>query len=516
MAFSWHKLIPSTNIIPTSVVCPPPCTATDSGTIVNNAKCVFNTNGTIVCSFNQWTYNVEGAQCGGKSVLSGGVRTNPGKPIELRINAPLGCTIANDPALQDSVGQQEGHGGTAEMGSYPPQQFYYYRTPNSPSSTPSTLTTGEICFKFNPYSIPDRVVVISGRNRYRYSGWCVDPNANGTIPDFWHNPDVGATGLSQAEGAIGRSFPLPNSVLNLPLFGADTAQNPGGGAPIPCSDGACVGDTTCFSVRGNSGIGHFDTTSAANGKGYYSFQCFNAQSFYQTTSVPTCSVWSWLQAIWYKLWTGYVDFYGGDEAGFRTAYPQLTTAFNTIFTTDPGGTVPSGLKQYQVNLRKVLEDFVGYANLASSNDWEAANIVFPNVFLWDKDAYNAASTADKYKHLYIVGNANVIFDTQCLLGEGTEGSNARYGYTIHLDEVSHDATYGSTGNARLIGFFGCNPSSGSNSSSQAYFEMNTMDCVPESSYCEDCPNENTDTTTSRCEYYGYQSNCLYTPSNGFV
>ena len=509
MGFAWHKLIPRRANY--SVNCPPPCTDTGTYTETLDSFCAppDPDTGTQLCNtFNQES-EVGGAQCGGKPVLVGGVRSNPLAPLELRINMPLECYRTNNSAAQGTLGSLGGGGGVCEMGSIPALQLYYYRTPNSPSSTPLTITGGNICVQFNPFQVPDRMMVISGRNRYRYGGWGVDPSCDGSIPALWDNSSPGATGIKQAElslaGSLGRVWPLPNSVLDLPLFGANTSSNPGT-PPAPCSDGACS-DQVCFSVRSNTGIGHFGPTNIANGKGYYSFQCFNPQTFYQGVGIPTCSVWALLHAIWWDVWQ-----FSGNEASFRNDYPTLTTAFNNIFSSDPSGTNTD-----ISNVRYRLQAFASQllADLGIS-------FIIPNVFFWDKAAYDAAgSNTDKWKHLYVVGNANVIFDTQCLIGQGVPGDPNRYGFVIHLDEVSHDPTYGSTGNARMLGFFGCDSGQAlvSNNTSQAYFELATMNCVPiatapagDPDYCAECPNVQIKPQpyNFECKYQGYFPDCPHT------
>jgi hypothetical protein len=99
---------------------------------------------------------------------------------------------------------------------------------------------------------------------------------------------------------------------------------------------------------------------------------------------------------------------------------------------------------------------------------------------------------------------------------GLGGINDLYGFVIHLDEVVHDPTYGSTGNARLVGFFGCNASNGNNPNSNAYFGISTMNCVPTqnpktgvfATYCDECANEGIiDLNVNSCYHYGYDSDC---------
>lgn len=513
MGFAWHKLIPRHPSVPS--VCPPPCIDVDGWVESIDSVCApERPNGTQPCAvFNPVSYPTGGLQCGGEPVLGGGQRNNPGGPLELRLNVPLNCTAPNAADIHNSLSMAQ----RCEMGAASvTRQFYYYRTPNSPSSLPTQIASEKICLKFNPFSIPDRLMVISGRNRYKYGGWHVDPSCaaageEGGPPNIWDVVDVGGTGIKQAETlSLGRPWPLPNSVLNLPLFGANESVNPSV-PPTPCGSGACT-DPSCFSVRSNTGTGHYGRSDQGNGKGYYSFQCFNPMGFVGDNSLPTCSVWSLVQALWYQAWSPY-----GNEISGRTAYPNTWTAFSNLLAANPSESTSD-----KSNVAHHLDLFANA--LASFVDAPGITTALPNVFLWDKDAYVAASTnEDKWKHIYIVGNANVIFDTQCMLGSGSAGSSDRYGFVIHLDEVAHDPTFGSTGNARLLGFFGCNPSNASNANSSAYFELTTMNCVPSynpkkgvySTYCDECANEGVDLVENECYHQGYSPNCNFTWPTGW-
>ena len=506
MGFAWHKLLPRKVGTPN---CPPPptCGGPDEIFTICYGVCPPDPDGgSNPCAvFDCEDVVIGGPQCGGEPILRGSVSTNPGKPVEYRINCPLYCYTTNDstPLVYSGICDFEERTGR--------KHNYYYRTPNSPSTEPTQITGGSICFKYNAYSVPDRSMVISGRNRYKYFGWGADPSCNGTIPTFWDS--AGGSGIKQNELSIsGRAWPSANSVLNLPLFGADTSLN--SPSTNPCSYGACQ-DQSCFTARSNSGIGHYSTPvgNPGNGSGYYSFQCFNPQSYVDPSSgfipVPTCSVWSLVHAIWYQV-------HGGNEPDADSNYPDLKTAITSLFSADPSGVQsPSG----QQNVRYYLQ------NLATNLQAASYTFIYPNVFLWDKDAFQGAgNNPDKWKHIYVVGNANVLFDTQCTNNQ-SGGEIVKFGYVIHLDEVSHDPVYGSTGNARLIQWFGCDPTAGGNAGSIAYTEMNTMDCVPtnskgapQSSYCSDCQNEGQDGNVvvpqMQCEYRGYQPQCPYNALNG--
>jgi hypothetical protein len=495
MGFAWHKLLPR-KIGTQNCPPPPPCEENDEVSEICVTVCPPDpAPGPFPCAIIDCETIIIGGPPCSEPILIGGIQTNPGKPIEYRINAPLRCYAVSDSTPVEYSGICDFEERTGKV------HNYYYRTPNSPSSAPAQITGGPICFKYNAYSVPDRAMVISGRNRYKYFGWGADPSCDATIPTLWDSP--GGSGIKQSELSIsGRSWPLPNSVLNLPLFGADTSLN----SPNtnPCSYGACR-DQSCFGVRSNSGIGHYATNSG-NGTGYYSFQCFNPQSYANSNydPVPTCSVWSLVHAVWYQ-------FHNGDESG---ADASIKASVTSLFSADPGGQQLSG-KQ---NVRYYLETLAG--NLLTLGGYP---FIYPNVFLWDKAAFEAAgNNTDKWKHIYVIGNANVLFDTQCTNNQSQEID--KFGHVIHLDEVSHDPEYGSTGNARLIQWFGCDPDNGGNIGSIAYTEMNTMNCVPTNSkgqptnsYCSNCQNEDenggVNVTQIDCEYRGYKPACPYSPLN---
>ena len=79
----------------------------------------------------------------------------------------------------------------------------------------------------------------------------------------------------------------------------------------------------------------------------------------------------------------------------------------------------------------------------------------PGVILWDRDSYLAASNnTDKWKHLYIPGSANIIFDSGC-----THTNGDWRAHRVILDEGNHDNAWGSPNAARIIQFRGCNNAS---------------------------------------------------------
>lgn len=535
MAFSWHKLIPTGKACPDPIVCTrdvwqtgsiciDPCP--ENGTPNNPGGA-----GPQICQLTcQNGVSIQGTGCPDFSLMSqSSVDVTPGCPREIRISGGiLPCDAEN---LRTNVATDFTNNGLlsdpADPGTWNAQFGFYYRTPNSPSATPSRFEFSPICMRFNTLEIHDRLMLISGRNRYRYAGWGVDPTYNSTsgltgIPKFWHNTIAGQTGLSQAECAIsGRSWPLPNSVLNLPLWGANTSENPAGavsdacGNVLPCTDPAI-----CFGCRSNSSVGHFLTgpdASVSNGKYYLSFQCFNPQSFYKDNGgdgqlwpngrlhqVPTCSLWSLVRAIYDRELRNWQELNFSTESDFRTSNPIFTRVFNGLIGTDPSLTgVGSGATSGQ-SIVKVYFDLLKQALSTETGS------VFdpPNVFLWDKSSYESASAADKWKHLYVIGNGNVLQDTGCISTALQVGPGVAMGNFAILDEVTHDPVDGSTGNARVIQFFGCNGfrTSNQNKVSQASLSISMVGCIPTdggkptNDYCIGC--KNSDDSASDCQYGG--------------
>lgn len=520
MAFSWHKLIPTGRACPEVITCIR--TLFQSGTICWDPCPGGGTpipgGGTLGCQLDPACAEVQGTGCPEFSM----VNQTPTLvwtpcPREIRLSGgTFPCEVTNN---RSNVVTDTSHSDgivastPADPGTWNAQFGYYRTTPRTPTSTPNRYDFTPVCIRWDSFSIPDRMLVISGRNRYRYAGWGVDPVYGNTggytgMPEFWHN--TGGTGLSQSECSIpGRGWPLPNSIMNLPLWGANTSNNPNlatsideCGNVIPCSD------PECFGCRENSGLGHFVTgpndVSTTNGKYYFSHQCFNPQAYYRDSGdtnsvrrlyhVPPCSVWSFVRAIYdreLRLRITANQLFGDpsyNETNFRNDYPNLTSVVTNMFNSDPSLTgVGNGATAGQSMVRIQLDRL----KTALSTDLYIEDFYPPNVFLWDRTAYLAASTADKWKHLYIIGNGNVLHDTDCV------GSQGQRGFATVLDEVCHDPIDGSSGNARLIQFFGCDPtqSSTSNRGSQTTFSVSMMACLPvigetqTTNYCQACTDQ---------------------------
>lgn len=196
----------------------------------------------------------------------------------------------------------------------------FYKTPQNMAGTSSGATAGysPFCLKLHStqsqsLGIENRVMFISGRNIYRYSGLLSgDPSLKDVDP-FWDNGGMtGVTGIKQYETSLpistsngtSRSFPLPDNILTLPLWGQDANDNLGllrtdcrspydvcGGV----NDRRCQG---CVCVRSNPSdpeVGHYlsnDYFGSGSGlagytAGYFSFSSFNPQAYLDYVNGPT-------------------------------------------------------------------------------------------------------------------------------------------------------------------------------------------------------------------------------------
>jgi len=501
MGWAWHKLYPRTS---NSVVCPanPYDNSLCSGLGANSGTlCIghYPVGGGGLGSLQSCT-TIEGPNCSFEIVPSK-ERTNPGCPVQYRFEIGLFCTGSNEDPGQQSTNDINSCDYEQNSSSF----RYYYASPSSPSSPPANIRKTPMCLSYNMKGVPDRIQVISGYNRYRYGGYMA-PGANcsapysmipvavgsgeqalivGALPDG----DViyGVTGISGMEVSLGRPFPLSDTVLTYPLFGGLTSANPAS------SNGCPVSIPNLETCSPNGGSGHYSSNLLGAQKGSYSFQCFNAHSYFNDSTnvigIPTCSLWSLLHAIYYNIHARKWSFYGDPNS------PGVPNKIKPDWwkTVSPTGLSADGTQM----VRWVMNRFAD----GVAENGENESFVIPNVFLWDKASFDSeTTTANRWKHIYVVGNANILMDTSCTAngiwnGSAIEFTAARSNQII-LDECNHKGELNSIHNARMLSWYGCNPNGsddptdghGSNPSSVNTYSITSLGCIPDSgdSYCSQC------------------------------
>ena len=210
---------------------------------------------------------------------------------------------------------------------------------------------------------------------------------------------------------------------------------------------------------GFGNIGDFTTHSGVpfncDAGGENCIGCSGATSHGQRLGVPTCSVWSLVNALYARVFyavrnnyelTG--SLYQEDEATFRSTFSNFTTAVSNLLSDDPSGTI-NGTSKVQYHLAKVAEAL----QIDSSAVFFGSRyfrFIFPNVFLWNIPRYNDVSGSEKWKHLIVVGNGNVLYDSRSLavntpyadlfdstlLHEDIEAQNY-LSSVFYLNEVNH-------------------------------------------------------------------------------
>jgi len=371
----------------------------------------------------------------------------------------------------------------------------------------------------------------------------------------------GVSGIRDMELSLGRDFPLSHDVMAFPLFGGWNTVNfsPTGAAVSSCPNGDC-GPIECTAsaagcrqancARCNyppdlwTGIGHYTpymtfsnqsgggggggpfgpyglycgctgagatqsypicpghtSTHDKNGQGIgpFSFACFNAHSYFNSTGVgdwyyhespdvgnqgiPVCSVWSLLHAIYYRVHADLTSNIGITSAPVhihRNITPDSWKNLDPSALTGPSGNfqmVRYVMERFadavkNQGLPRDIIDLAGGASASTGGFVEGGsfsgyhlggikgpnwNFIYPNVFLWDRDNYLNASTTDKWKHIYTIGNSNILYDSQVSRplyrpADGSSYTGNSYTAILELDECSHAAQPGSTHNARFIGF----------------------------------------------------------------
>lgn len=548
MGFAWHKLFPRPiDVLAASggtCVGPTGCT---SGDVYISNICIgycpdpdYDGTGTCI-GYLETCYLVTGPACDDFLLVPSqtlGIRTNPGCPQEYQFdNFEHRCTFANDPVSNQNL-----------LSDYPYtfwgiSQLYYHRTPTTPTSTPSTVRVSPLCLTYETMTVPDRVHFISGRNRYRYTGYLsgeYPPIEFGEVRAMRNlvlgsqNPYASQTtlGIIGYEQSLGRNFPLADSYMQLPLFGASQTGNPPD--PSGCFDFCYSGE--CISCRTDTGIGHYSgrypngpgNAAGTDGKGYYSFQCFNPFSWYldiydtplgsvtpDKQDIPLCSVWSLLNAVSERVMYSTEELFS-DIDPFVSGYILNT---DTIFALDPT-TLTGGVQM----VAWVMDQFESAVNAHDGTNTPPtgtpAGFGFkaPNVFLWDPIAVTTATTnAQKWQNIFVVGNQNFIFDTGCththVWAGGSSWSGGTGSNVVLLDQVSHSDSHP----ARMIIWQGCNANAGpvgaggsipagepsrDNNISKMRLSLRSIACAsPKGSYnwCADCSHPG-EVQTAPCLY----------------
>jgi hypothetical protein len=385
---------------------------------------------------------------------------------------------------------------------------HYYRTPVIPNSIPSSYKATSVCMTYDTKSIPDRIQVLSGRNRYKYMGYL-----SGEYPEVVGAPakemrylvngspsqdGVSAIdGIRQYEELQGRAFPLDDSYMTLPLFGALNTTPP----TDPCFP-YCY-SVECMSCSENVQKGHY-SGGEADGEGYYSFQCFSPFAYfndvldkdiygsYSNQDIPLCSVWSLVNAISNKI------LYSSQRIGYEPSF-EAGSILNpaTLNSLNPHSL--TGNKQ----MVAWFMDRYAYA----VNNWDGSQVnngsgigfgfTKPQVFLWDPASNNYPTNDSKWKNIFVVGNQNVLFDSGCTNTHSTPSSGEAVSQLFFLDEISHGSPTGefqdNTSNlSRLVVWQGCKAGEAGNVGSVADISISTNSCTTPkaSNWCSECTNPN--------------------------
>jgi hypothetical protein len=312
------------------------------------------------------------------------------------------------------------------------------------------INYGWLCLSYENYGVSDRTFIVCGKNRYsKVIAYTGDNACN----------DIVVQDMYAAQGFSGQTFPVPDSVMQLPLFGAGASVDP---AKTLLS---------CPTPWGGSqtGVGHFATPSPPNG-GYYGFAPFHAVCDIEGQSIPTCSIYHLAMIVIQRV----VSLVGGEEFLNRAPIDEL---LNTVD--------PLGVTNGKPNVVYFLQRLEFYANTPSGQASPLLTpppiaeinlaLVTPRIFYWDPVNFSAATAnAEKWKHIYHIGERNVILDTGCT---ATTGTRRRLGY---VDDVLGSARSSGDNPYRMFSFMNCQASA---STALMTIDIDAMGCA---SACERC------------------------------
>jgi hypothetical protein len=358
-------------------------------------------------------------------------------PLEMKLNlfgsqltAPLQCTnVSVNPGIMCRV-------------PYLHDSFKY----NS-LTAPTTINYGWLCLSYENYGVSDRTFIVCGNNRYSkviaYTGGNACNDA--VVQDM-----VAATFSTL-------TFPVPDLVMQLPLFGADSSIS------------ALNTLLSCPAQWGGSqtGVGHFATPSPPNG-GYYGFAPFHAVCDIEGQSIPTCSIYHLAMIVLQRVLS-----LSGDISFVNRA--PIDSLLNTV---DPLG-VTSG----KPNVVHFLQKLEFLANTPAGQDSPLLTVpdninlalVTPRIFYWDPVNFSAAPpNAEKWKHIYHIGERNVILDTGCT---ATTGTRRRLGY---VDTVLGSARSSGSNPYRMFSFMNCQASA---STALMTIDIDAMGCASACARC---------------------------------
>lgn len=318
-----------------------------------------------------------------------------------------------------------------------------------------------ICVRSKTQSGPTRTMILSGYNRYRYAGpFTAQAVANGCpVSPLLTSP--GASGIKQVEEGLGRSYPLSDDVFAFPVWGSNSIT---GGTSDACVPYECIYNPNCFTgAAGGDNVGYLRD----NGAGYTSFACFNPWGSWlpndviNRTAIPSCSVYSMVVAVYDRMVRDTLSLFFGfyytedelvsdpyDVLNPPQGFAPVRSALLSVLSVDPSGALVNGVDP----LMDKLYAYRDALNLFYSNNFGLPEaFVVPQVFLWDRTTYLAASATDRIKHLYVPGTLNVLMDTGC-----THTNDEWKAFRCYVDEATHDMRPGSTHAAQVISFSGCN------------------------------------------------------------